>query len=72
MFRPATGAWHTLKSNLGYTTSQSLSWGINTDVLVPGDYDGDGKTDPAVFRPATKGWYFLKSSSGYTSSGAIS
>ena len=71
VFRPATGAWHTLRSNLGYTTSHSLSWGIGTDVPVPGDYDGDGQIDPAVFRPATTGWYVLQSITGYTTSTAV-
>jgi hypothetical protein len=32
-----------------------------TDVAVPGDYDGDGKTDVAVWRPGTGVWYALSS-----------
>jgi hypothetical protein len=35
-------------------------------VPVPGDYDGDGKTDPAIYRPSTGQWYVLKSGANYT------
>jgi len=32
---------------------------------VPGDYDGDGITDPTVYRPQYGTWFVLTSSSNY-------
>jgi hypothetical protein len=46
-------------SNGGFSAQQ---FGVNGDVPVPGDYDGDAKTDLAVFRQSDTYWYFLKSS----------
>jgi hypothetical protein len=40
-------------------------WGQGGDVVVPGDYDGDGKTDIAVWRPSTGEWWVRYSSLGY-------
>jgi len=34
-----------------------IYFGATTDIPVPGDYDGDGKTDAAIFRPSTGLWY---------------
>jgi len=46
---PVTGIWYTRDSSTG--TVAFPSGGISGKVPVPGDYDGDGKTDIAVFRP---------------------
>src|SRR5262245_39047920 len=43
-------------------------WGAGftpyNDEPVPGDYDGDGRTDIAVWRASTGVWYIVRSSDG--------
>lgn len=51
--------WYVLNSTDGSMTAQH--WGLRTDIEVPQDYDGDGKTDFAVFR-GSGWWYILRSS----------
>jgi hypothetical protein len=62
VWRASSGEWWVL----GGTGSQQITqqWGVNGDVTVPGDYDGDGKTDFSVFRPSDNNWYVLQSSNG--------
>ena len=39
----------------------AFPFGLSTDLLVPADYTGDGKSDLAVFRSSTGFWYVLRS-----------
>ena len=60
IWRPSTGTWWVLGGPGSAQTTQA--WGLPTDIPVPGDYDGDGKTDFSVFRPSTGEWYVINSS----------
>jgi hypothetical protein len=63
-WRPSNGYWYVLGGQGSQQTS--VQWGQSGDKTVPGDYDGDGKTDFSVFRPGTSSgtWYIQNSSNG--------
>jgi hypothetical protein len=61
VWRPSSGQWFIIpSSNPGTPIVQS--WGLNGDIPVPSDYDGDGITDMAVWRPSGGAWYVIPSS----------
>jgi hypothetical protein len=69
VWRGSEGNWYISRSSDG--TVEAISWGLASvgDLPVPGDYDGDGKTDVAVFRRGIQGqqggyWYIKQSSNG--------
>jgi hypothetical protein len=61
-FRPSDNKWYIQRSSDGATFQPT--WGLNTDTLVPGDYDGDGNADVAVWRNGI--WHIRRSSDGTT------
>ena len=61
VWRPSSGQWFVVPvDNPGSQVTQS--WGLNGDVPLRGDYDGDGITDFAVWRPSTGQWFIIPSS----------
>ena len=62
VWRPSSGTYYVLGGPGSAQTT--FNWGLSTDKTVPGDFDGDGKTDFSVFRPSSGEWYVVNSSSG--------
>jgi hypothetical protein len=63
VFRPSDRYWY-IRRSLG--DQDYIRWGLDTDKPVPGDYDGDGRTDVAVHRkliafPETGTWWVMYS-----------
>jgi hypothetical protein len=63
IWRPSSGTWWVM-GGAGGSNPATQTWGVPTDKPVPGDYDGDGKTDFSIFRPSTGEWYVLQTSDG--------
>jgi len=68
VWRPSTGVWWVYGGPGSAQTS--YPWGHTSppDIPIPGDYDGDGKTDFATIQPAaspaTSTWWIVPSSTG--------
>lgn len=62
VWRPATGTWWVLGGP--GSTQTTYQYGASGDKAMPGDYDGDGKTDFAVWRSGNSNWYLAYSGGG--------
>jgi hypothetical protein len=66
VYRPSSGYWAVLKSTRGASTSLEdiiwKQWGLPGDHPMPGDFDGDGKSDLVVYRPSSGIWCVCRSS----------
>ncbi len=61
---PETNIWRT-QSSEGEGSFAAIEWGLEGDIRVPADYDGDGIKDVAVWRPSNGVWYILRSRDGF-------
>jgi hypothetical protein len=61
VFRPSTSIFYSCSADEAGSFT-AIKWGLPTDVIVPGDYDGDGISDSAVWRAESGVWYILQSS----------
>ncbi len=68
VFRPSDGTWYYSPSSVGQGF-RSIRFGQAGDIPVAADYDGDGKTDPAVYRDGQ--WFVLGSYAGGFSSASF-
>jgi len=81
--RPVSGnyKWYILQSNFNYGFTlgcpsgvlfcgSAPTFGLTTDRIVSGDFDGDARTDVAVFRPSDGNWYYQRSAT-ITTNGAV-
>jgi hypothetical protein len=62
VWRPSNGVWHVQRSGDNSYNALQFGGAAFGDVVVPGNYDGDKKTDYAVYRSGV--WYIWQSSNG--------
>ena len=61
VFRPSSGTWYIYNSTIGVT---GRDFGLEGDIPVAADYNGDGMADMAVYRPSEDLWYRIESTTG--------
>ena len=68
IYNTTTGAWWIIPSSgtgpQGQVGTYGVGWGGSGFTPVPGDYDGDGKTDVAIYQSSNGYWWIIISSDG--------
>lgn len=62
VWRGSNGYWY-VQGQAG-SAATAFSWGGAGDAPMPGDYDGDGRTDFCVYRSSDNNWYIVPSGGG--------
>ena len=65
---PRPGRWIRPAVQHGIRHVGELPVGLEGDITVPGDFDGDGKTDLGIYRPSSGTWFIRNSNTGYATS----
>jgi hypothetical protein len=70
IYHESTGGWWIIPSSgvgpQGQVGAYGVGWGGPGFKPVPGDYDGDRKTDVAIYQTSNGGWWIIYSSDGST------
>ena len=68
IYNTTNGGWWIIPSSgvgpQGQVGAYGVGWGGSGFTPVPGDYDGDGKTDFAIYQSSNGGWWIIYSSDG--------
>jgi hypothetical protein len=63
VYRPSNAVWYICHAKNGFDCAgvdgRNVQFGLPTDLPIEGDFNGDGKRDPAVFRPESGMWFSL-------------
>jgi hypothetical protein len=62
---PNTNVWR-IQDSSGKGSFSAYRWGLEGDVRVPADFDGDGINDVAVWRPSNGMWHIMMTKDGST------